>query len=244
MSLINEVFREINKDGEKTLGSGSGGTGTQISAPSYNPSDVLQSHSSGRQQQPPLRPNDNESKTGRIGSVEMVHPSLDLSRNEVEKIKEQFMWVYNNSKEVEKKYENNLDSVLNDPKLMMNVIEQFQKYLDASSEEESHIENTGGGGGRGGGNGSPKEEEGEENGGDKEDFNNKSSPWLLLLNEIKYPIVMGVVYYLLNSKSCQNYITNTLPVLNEYYNFKLILLSLAFVIMSILVKKLLEWVSD
>ena len=160
-------------------------------------------------------------------------PQPNLNANELSEIQRYFTWIYGQTPDLHDKYPN-MQEVLNNVPLMKNIIEQYEAYVNEKSETANRSQQS--------------QSSDDINEVVQEPMDNYKSPssssvWLMLLEEIKFPVIMGVIYYILGTKSVQIYLNNMFPMFSEYYNFKLTLMTILFIIISIVVIRLINWIN-
>ena len=226
MSLLSEVYKDV-KQMNQGIGSNTEDNKKGIIAPTYDPNIPI------GPPQPIVKSNDTKyninDNNRKDNSTELVHPSIDISASELDQLRKKFMWVMKQSQEIERKYENDLDQVLNDPKIMFIVIDQFDRHMNEQATHQNNQIN--------------ENENDQNNQEDKENIEEmenpeSSSPWVILFEEIKLPLIISIVYYLLGMKQVQLYLNTLLPMFADYYNFKLALMTILFFICTVVIKKL------
>ena len=240
MSLLSEVYKDVTEMNNIKMEDSKGSR--DISAPKYDPNipigppqPVVSSHDDKYAPDPSAR-----SSSIRNTGNEQLHPSINIDPKELEELRKHFMWVMKQSPEIENKYSGDIGAVLNNPQLMTNIIEEFDRYvkeqaLYAEQEQTQRMNNR-----------KDEEEHLTSYNEDPEDEETPANPslWVGLFNEIKLPLVMAIIYYLLGMKNVQLYLNDLLPMLSDYYNFKLVLMSLLFFIVAIIIQKLLLWIEN
>ncbi len=225
MSLLSEVYKDVSDLNQNITSRMPTEEKVPVVAPQYSATVPM------GPPQPAVKTTDrtnNEKVTS-----ESVHPSFDMSQTELNQIQKKFLWVMKQSDEIERKYENDLSQVLNNPEIMKIVIDQFEKYMNEQShriESEQHQQQQ-----------TPHHNELSDVSIEEIDNPPSQSPWVILFNEIKTPVIMTIIYFLLGTKQVQLYLNNLLPILNEFYTFKLLLSSLLFLVLGILSNKFISW---
>ena len=237
MSLLTEVFNDMNKLNNNNNNNNNDRNlpqiktredkGKEFKGFTYDPNDITTDYRSSQ----------DFSDNNNIRNEEQVHPSLKTTgssnNGEMEELRKNFRYAFDNCPEIENKYAGTLESVLNDPDVMQNAVLYYNDYIQqqANKVNDTKIEEQ-----------KEQKEHYTDINYEEEDYN--KSPWLLIFYDIIYPLIMAVIYFILGSKQVQLYLNDLLPIINNYYTFKLFTMTIIFFILAVISKKIASVLID
>lgn len=223
MSYIDEVFSETSRLNPNVINDNTDEKKQQqnIQPPKYDP--IIPINDDNNKQTQPISSRESTLKNPTLDNNNRIEDSNNPDLNSLRK---EFMYIYKNNPELKQKITSKngeFERIYNSQEIMTTIITSFREHLNQqiNQDNENNINNN------------------HQN--NNETYVNQYDDRSLLMrlwDEIKFPFIMCIIYYLINTKSFILYLNSVIPLFNEFYVLKNVIMTGIFFILSLIVEKI------